>query len=212
MRSHLVTQTVSGIHGPPKTSCFSLRHKRRCSAAKPEDIGFAGGDPTSPPMSPLRAVVSRGHIAGNLLRAGFPFGRPFKDLAFATPACPPCPGAVARKAPRLCSGGAIRFAGGVAACTSRAATSLANTTPKTCFLMLPDACNRNRRGVELITNWRHRAVWFSRTRIHSWAGPSGTKCYVRQGQGHAFTRSWLSGRFKPPFAATTPQVISVLVF
>jgi hypothetical protein len=31
--------------GSPKTSCFSLRHKRRCSAAKPEDIGFAGGDP-----------------------------------------------------------------------------------------------------------------------------------------------------------------------
>ena len=28
-----------------KTSCFSLRHKRQCSAAKPEDCGFAGGDP-----------------------------------------------------------------------------------------------------------------------------------------------------------------------
>ena len=33
------------------------------SAATPEDIGLAGGDPTAPPMSPLRAVVSRGHIA-----------------------------------------------------------------------------------------------------------------------------------------------------
>ena len=34
------------------------------SAAKPEDIGFAAGDPMSPSMSPLRAVVFRGHIAG----------------------------------------------------------------------------------------------------------------------------------------------------
>ena len=49
--------------GQSKTSCFSLRHKRRCSAAKPEDIGLAGGDPMPPTMSPLRAVVSRGHIA-----------------------------------------------------------------------------------------------------------------------------------------------------
>ena len=55
--------------GQPKTSCFSLRHKRRCSAAKPEDIGFAGGDPMSPPMSPLRAVVSRGHIASRNLNS-----------------------------------------------------------------------------------------------------------------------------------------------
>ena len=28
-----------------KTSCFSLRHKLQCSAAKPKDNGFAGGDP-----------------------------------------------------------------------------------------------------------------------------------------------------------------------
>jgi len=41
---------------------FSLWHKHRCSAAKLEDIGFAGGDPMQHPMSPLRAGVSRGHI------------------------------------------------------------------------------------------------------------------------------------------------------
>ena len=57
------------------------------------------------PMSPLRCVASRGHIAGNLLSVGFPFGRPFKDSAFAAPALPRRPGAVARKAPRLCFGG-----------------------------------------------------------------------------------------------------------
>jgi len=39
------------------------------SAAKPEDIGFAVGDPKPPPMSPLRAVVSRGHIAYTALIA-----------------------------------------------------------------------------------------------------------------------------------------------
>ena len=32
-------------------------------AAKPEDIGSSRGDPMPHPMSPLRAVVSRGHIA-----------------------------------------------------------------------------------------------------------------------------------------------------
>ena len=31
--------------GQSKTSCFSLRHERRCSAAKLEDIGLASGDP-----------------------------------------------------------------------------------------------------------------------------------------------------------------------
>jgi len=42
---------------------FAAAQTTVLSAAKPEDIGFAGGDPTPPPMSPLRAVVSRGHIA-----------------------------------------------------------------------------------------------------------------------------------------------------
>lgn len=51
------------LRGQPKTSCLSLRHKRRCSAARPEDFVFACGDPIPPSMSPLRAVVSRGHIA-----------------------------------------------------------------------------------------------------------------------------------------------------
>jgi len=48
---------------------FAAAQTTVLSAAKPEDIGFAGGDPMPPTMSPLRAVVSRGHIAENLLTA-----------------------------------------------------------------------------------------------------------------------------------------------
>jgi hypothetical protein len=42
---------------------FFASSQRRCSAAKPEAIGSTRGDPMPHPMSPLRAVVSRGHIA-----------------------------------------------------------------------------------------------------------------------------------------------------
>jgi len=86
------------------TSVFSLRHKRLCSASKPEDIGVAGGDPKPPSMSPLRAVVSRGHIAREFADRRFLLGEPSKDLAFAASALPRRPGAAARKAPRLSSG------------------------------------------------------------------------------------------------------------
>jgi len=47
---------------------------------------------------------SRGHIAENLLTAGFQPGRPSKDLAFAASVFPATPQTAARKAPRLCSG------------------------------------------------------------------------------------------------------------
>ena len=60
--------------------------------------------PDTAMMSPLRAVVSRGHIAENLLTAGFLLGRPCKDLAFAASVFPATPKTAARKAPRLCSG------------------------------------------------------------------------------------------------------------
>jgi hypothetical protein len=45
------------LTGSPKTSSLSLRHKRRCSAAKPEDIGLGGGDSIQPFDV---AAVSRG--------------------------------------------------------------------------------------------------------------------------------------------------------
>ena len=78
-------------------------------------------------MSPLRAVVSRGHIGGNLLTAGFLRGKPSKDLAFATPAFPLAPEPSPAKRQDFLPARAIRDAGDVAACTSRAATSLTNT-------------------------------------------------------------------------------------
>jgi hypothetical protein len=93
-------------------------------AAKPEDIGFAVDDPMPPTMSPLRVVVSRGHIAGKLLNAGFLRGKPAKDLAFATPAFPLAPEPSPAKRQDFLLALAIRDAGDVAACTSRAATSL----------------------------------------------------------------------------------------
>jgi hypothetical protein len=55
-------------------------------------------------MSPLRAVVSRGHIGGNLLTAGFLYGKTVERLGLCHAGFPPCPRAVARKAPRLSSG------------------------------------------------------------------------------------------------------------
>ena len=50
--------------GQPKTSCFLLRHKRQCSPLQnPKTLALPVAIRHRPPMSPLRAVVSRGHIA-----------------------------------------------------------------------------------------------------------------------------------------------------
>jgi hypothetical protein len=75
----------------------------RCLASKPRDFGFAFGYHIVARYRRVRAVVSRGHIAGNLLSAvsyseGHPKTWPLPRRLS------PCPGAVARKAPRLCSG------------------------------------------------------------------------------------------------------------
>jgi len=61
-RHRLTAGTAPTRAGSQRLRVFSLRHKRRCSAAKPEDIGVAGRD--SIPFD-VAAVSrgSRGHIA-----------------------------------------------------------------------------------------------------------------------------------------------------
>ena len=44
-RNRLTAGTATTRAGSQRLRVFSLRHKQRCSAAKPEDIGFAGGEP-----------------------------------------------------------------------------------------------------------------------------------------------------------------------
>jgi len=41
---------------------FRFGPLRSAPLQNPKDFGFADGDPMPPSMSPLRAVVSRGHI------------------------------------------------------------------------------------------------------------------------------------------------------
>jgi len=47
-RNRLTAGTATTCAGGQRLQFFSLRHKRPCSAAKPEDLVLAGGDPTPP--------------------------------------------------------------------------------------------------------------------------------------------------------------------
>ena len=110
-RNRLTVGTAPTRAGSQRLRVFSLRHKRLCAAPKPEDIGFAGGDPIPPPMSPLRAVVSRGHIAGDSAFALCSVG--LRESPFHCSArCAPSRYSSLRCGPSLALLDCARFAGG----------------------------------------------------------------------------------------------------
>jgi hypothetical protein len=84
----LISQPTPPVRAAKDIVVFRSGPLRSAPQQNPKDFGCAFGNQTAPPMLPLRAVVSRGHIAGNLLNAGFLLGRPYKDLAFAASAFP----------------------------------------------------------------------------------------------------------------------------